>query len=149
LRDGFVDRYTGQRLIYIGALRLLSYLMPTDFPYHKNGKMDQCHIAYWELIPTIDHIVPISRGGMDHVNNWVTTSMLSNARKANWTLDKLQWSLYPPGNLDDWDGLIGVFLGYVESNKQLLEQNFIKKHYTLAEKHFAISYYQEQKNNTK
>jgi len=63
LWDGFIDRYSGQRLVFPGALRLLSHLLPAQFPFHTNWKTDSCHLAFYELFPTIDHVVPISRGG--------------------------------------------------------------------------------------
>ncbi len=34
------------------ALRLLAIYLPEKFPYHKNGKMSEGHIAFWELFPT-------------------------------------------------------------------------------------------------
>src|SRR5258708_31777576 len=43
MRDGFIDRYTGKKLVYIGTLRLLSFLMPVEFPFHPNWKVDSCH----------------------------------------------------------------------------------------------------------
>src|SRR2546421_668252 len=89
LRDGFVDRYSGQRLVFPGVLRLLSRLLPQEFPFHPNWKMTETHPAYWELFPTIDHVLPIARGGAHSQINWVTTSMLRNAGKANWTLEEL------------------------------------------------------------
>ena len=58
LRDGFVDRYIGHRLKFPPVLRLLSMKFPDSFPFHKNWKMSDCHVAYWELMSTIDHIVP-------------------------------------------------------------------------------------------
>lgn len=36
VRDGFIDRYCGQRLIFTPVLRLLSRLFPDDFPLHPN-----------------------------------------------------------------------------------------------------------------
>ncbi len=60
LRDGFIDRYRGAKLVFPPVLRLLSHYLPTEFPYHKNGKMSEGHTAYWELFPTIDHVVPIA-----------------------------------------------------------------------------------------
>jgi hypothetical protein len=33
--------------------------------------------------------------------------MLTNSIKANWTLEELQWQLYPPGDARDWDGMLG------------------------------------------
>lgn len=71
VRDGYIDRYSGARLVNPAVLRLLSRLLPRDFPYHPNWKMTETHPAYWEVIPTIDHIVPIARGGSDSEDNWV------------------------------------------------------------------------------
>jgi hypothetical protein len=64
-RDGFIDRYSGKRLIFPGTLRLISCCLPNEFPFHPNWKMTDTHPAYWELAPTVDHIVPIARGGAD------------------------------------------------------------------------------------
>ena len=58
-------------------------------------------MAYWGLFPTIDHIVPIARGGLDGEENLVCCSMLTNNIKTNWTLEQLQWQLYPPGHVCD------------------------------------------------
>ena len=110
MRDGFIDRYTGKRLIFPGTLRLLSQMFPTEFPFHNNWRTDACHFAFYELFPTIDHVHPVSRGGADQANNMVSTSMLKNAAKANFTLDELGWQLFPPGDLASWDGLTGWFI---------------------------------------
>src|SRR5688500_12582281 len=61
IRDGFIDRYWGQRLIFPATMRLLSHIMPKEFPYHPNWKLSDGHIMYWELSPTLDHVVPLSR----------------------------------------------------------------------------------------
>lgn len=87
VRDGFVDRYSGARLIHPAVLRLLSKFLPREFPFHPNWKMSETHPAYWELVPTVDHIVPVARGGADSEENWVTTSMLRKCRE---------------GKLDSW-----------------------------------------------
>lgn len=105
LRDGYVDRYSGQRLMFPGALRLLSLILPDVLPFHPNWKMEACHSMWWELYPTIDHVEPVARGGSDGPANWVCTSMLRNAAKSSWTLQELGWDLHPPGNLAEWDGM--------------------------------------------
>jgi len=76
-RDGFIDRYSGKRLVFPPVLKIISNALPTDFPYHPHWKMDRCHVAYWELYPTVDHVVPLARGGSDDETNLVCTSMLS------------------------------------------------------------------------
>ena len=119
LRDGFVDRYDGERLVFPGALRLLSLLMPEAFPYHPNWKVDETHPAYWRLHPTVDHVVPVALGGGEDDANRVTTSQLRNSAKAHWTLEQLGWALRPPGLLADWDGLTGWFRGMLAARPEL------------------------------
>jgi hypothetical protein len=127
MRDGFTDRYSGQRLVFPGVLRLLSRLLPQEVPFHRNWKVAETHPAYWELFPTIDHVLPLSRGGADNDLNWVTTSMVRNAAKANWTLEDLGWTLTPKGSLGEWDGLMGSFLEYVESDGSVLEDAYLRR----------------------
>ncbi len=112
VRDGFIDRYYGDRLIFPPVLRLVSAELPRDFPYHPNWKTDETHPAYWELAATVDHLVPVSRGGADDESNWVTTSMAHNGAKMNWTLAQLGWTLHPCGDIEKWDGLARWFLEY-------------------------------------
>lgn len=115
LRDGFIDRYSGQRLVNPGVIRVLSEQYPELFPFHKNWKQSETHPAYWELVPTIDHVLPVARGGVDADRNWVTTSMVRNSAKSNWTLDELGWRLLPPGSRQEWDGLTAWLIGYIEA----------------------------------
>jgi hypothetical protein len=125
IRDGFIDRYAGTRLVFPGTLRLLSRLLPAEFPFHPNWKMSATHSAYWELFPTIDHVVPVARGGKDDESNWVTTSQLRNSAKAAWTLNELGWSLQPPGDVREWDGLMSWFLATV-SEEALRQDRYLR-----------------------
>jgi 5-methylcytosine-specific restriction endonuclease McrA len=109
LRDGFVDRYDGMRLVFPGALHLMSCLLEDVFPYHPHGKYEKCHPAFWDVLASIDHIIPIARGGSNEIDNLVTVSMRTNARKANWLAEEAGLTLRPPGKLGDWDGLLGWF----------------------------------------
>lgn len=113
VRDGFIDRYTGERLIFPPVLRILSALLPSEFPFHPNWKTDVTHPAYWEVGATVDHLVPVSRGGVDNESNWVTTSMARNSAKMNWTLEDLGWTLRPAGDFKLWDGQLHWFLNQV------------------------------------
>jgi 5-methylcytosine-specific restriction endonuclease McrA len=108
-RDGFIDRYSGGRLLFPGVLRVLSAQLPAAFPYHPNWKMSETHFAYWELFPTVDHVRPLTRGGVEQFDNLVTTSMLRNSAKAAC-----------------WDGLQSWFLKHVERTPRLLENRAIR-----------------------
>ncbi|MFW0793329.1 HNH endonuclease [Gordonia sp. CPCC 205515] len=128
-RDGFIDRYFGTRLVNPGVLRALSVIFPADFPTHSTAKMTETHSAHWELCPTIDHVIPMSRGGNDDDANQVTTSLLRGSAKAHWTLDDLGWSLVPPGDHREWDGLSEWFVEYVPMHPHLLTNNYVARWY--------------------
>lgn len=128
-RDGFIDRYSGTRLVNPGALRLLSVLLPEEFPAHPNWLMTQSHFAFWELFPSIDHLDPVSRGGVDSESNWVTTSMLRNSAKAHWTIRELGWSLHPVGDHASWDGLSGWFVDFLHKHPEHLTVPYLGRWY--------------------
>ena len=137
LRDGFVDRYSGVDLINPGVLRILSKALPGEFPFQKNWKMSETHPAYWELFPTIDHVNPVARGGADVESNLMTTSMLRNSAKANWTLEELKWVLQPAGELSRWDGLTGWMIRHVERRGTSLFEPYVVKWYRSARQALA------------
>ena len=127
-RDGFIDRYSGEKLIYPPVLKILSVLMEKEFPYQKNWKMSETHIAWWELIPTVDHVEPVARGGEDEKENWVCTSQLRNSAKSNWKLEELGWERKKKGDLKKWDGMMGWFMEYMKNAPpEICNDKYIKK----------------------
>ncbi|MBX7133932.1 MAG: HNH endonuclease [Fimbriimonadaceae bacterium] len=129
MRDGFIDRYTGRRLVFPGTLRALSVLMPEEFPFHPNWKQSEAHPAFWDLSATIDHVVPVARGGADDESNVVTTSMVRNAAKANWLLNELGWPARRETVSGSWDGLIGWFHATYEASEQLKASPSLQRWY--------------------
>ncbi|MFZ1552039.1 MAG: HNH endonuclease [Anaerolineae bacterium] len=132
IRDGFIDRYTGERLVFPPVLRVISMALPIDFPYHPNWKTDVTHRAYWELSATVDHLIPVTHGGADDDSNWVTTSMARNSAKMNWTLEQLGWTLHPPRDFHIWDGLVGWFLDYVQVHPEFLANGSMRNWFKAA-----------------
>ena len=132
IRDGFIDRYSGDKLLNPGILKVFSIYFPKEFPYHRNWKMNETHIAYWELVPTINHINPVAIGGKDEDDNIITTSQLNNSIKSNWTLEQLKWKIYDAGDIKEWDGLTKTFIELVENDITLLGDNYIKKWYSIS-----------------
>lgn len=104
LRDGFIDRYSGEKLLFPGLIKIMTIEFPEIFKYHRNWKMSKTHMIYWDLCPTVDHLVPVARGGQDMETNYITTSMVRNSAKSNWTLEEIGWKLHEKGNLENWDG---------------------------------------------
>lgn len=87
--------------------------------------MEETHQAYWELFPTLDHVVPVARGGRDDEDNLISTSMLRNSAKGNSTLEELGWSLHPPGDVSQWDGMLAWCMAFIENDHKLLKDNYI------------------------
>ena len=136
LRDGFIDRYSGDKLVYPPVLKILSNLFKKDFPYQKHWKMSETHIAWWELIPTVDHVKPVAREGDDDEKNWVCTSQLRNSAKSNWTREELGWELHDSGDNKNWDGMMTWFMDYISKNEYVLEDDpYIAKWHKAALKH--------------
>ena len=134
LRDGFIDLYSGSRLINPGVLRLLHVVLGDDFPAHPNWRFSETHPAFWELFPTVDHRVPVTRGGVDDESNWVTASMMRNQIKAQWTLEELGWTLHPRGDVEKWNGL-SLWLGdYLKVNPTVLEGETARPHRSYIER---------------
>lgn len=134
MKDGFIDRYTGEKLINPGIIKILSNYFPEEFPYHSNWKMTETHTAYWNLFPTVDHLIPIAQGGIDEESNYVTTSMFNNSIKSNWTVEQLRWQLHEAGDIREWDGLTRNFLSLVEKDIDLLNDRYIKDWYNASKR---------------
>jgi hypothetical protein len=100
---------------------LLSHLLPEEFPFHPNWKFGAGHPWYWDLYPTVDHVVPVTMQGPDSPDNWVTTSMRRNLIKSNRSLKELEWPLMPAGDLSVWDGLLPWYLRYLSSHPEHLQ----------------------------
>ena len=134
MRDGFIDRYSGGKLIFPGVLAILSSTMPDVFPYHDNWKTDQCHQAWWDLFPSIDHIVPLAFGGTNDEDNLVCTSMKRNMAKATSSLEEIGWELHPAGKLPEWDGMMLWFVTYAQRYHQIRDNAYIREWYETFQK---------------
>jgi hypothetical protein len=71
-------------------------------------------------------VIPVTRGGADAPANWVTTSMAPNSAKMNRMLEELGWSMHPPGDVRDWDGLTGWFLDYTAAHPTSLASSSVR-----------------------
>ena len=135
VRDGFLDCYSGARLVFPGTLRALSILRPSEFPFHPNWKFGECHPAYWDLSPTIDHVIPIAAGGADDEANVVTTSMKVNGAKSTRPFAELGWRRERGTVHPDWDGLLSWFLWAWQAHDEL------RAHASLRDWHRAAAEY--------
>ena len=129
IKDGFIDRYTGHKLVLPAALRLISEFIPDEFPFHKNWAKGKCHDAYWELSATVDHIRPVANDGTDDIANLVSTSMAKNLQKNSISLEDLGWELFNPGKMTNWDGLCAFFLKQCDIDPGRLKKSYYASWY--------------------
>lgn len=108
-RDHFQCRYCGGKLIPTAIMQLVAGMYPAAFPYHRNWKGGQTHPAVIARSPIVDHVEPGSTGGawLD-VDNMVTACWPCNSRKADFTLEQLDWSLRSPDDTG-WKGLTNFY----------------------------------------
>lgn len=122
IRDGFIDRYTGTRMVFPGTLRLLSLELGNNiFPFQANGRIEVTHPAFWELYPTVDYKDATAHGGDDEMSNLITANVLTVvAKRASRLQDISRWKMMAPGNFEQWDGTIWWFVDYVARREDLL-----------------------------
>ncbi|MBL8521584.1 MAG: HNH endonuclease [Betaproteobacteria bacterium] len=124
VRDRFIDRYSSSKLLFPGALLAVAVLLPEQFPTHPNWKAGESHHVFWELWPVIDHVVPVTRGGIHDESNFVTTSTNNNNAKGNALLEEIEWKLRPePGPEETWDGLLSWYLRIIEIRPEILSNS--------------------------
>ena len=79
-----------------------------------------------DVVPRCAHVASKRNdtgGGADDESNWVWTSMRTNQIKATWRLEDRGWSLYPPGDPAQWDGLLAWFRQVIGKHQPLVERH--------------------------
>lgn len=103
-RDSWTCRFCGERTVDPLVLRAVSAALPDVFPYHLNWKLEECHLLYWTHTSSLEHLVPLARGGDDGEVNYVTTCYGCNDARGDHTIEELGWALRPI-SADGWRGL--------------------------------------------
>lgn len=104
IRDGFVCRYCGHRVIPLAVLVGISDVFPDDFAYHTNYKRGEIHPAFW-LAPETDHLLAHTRGGRSSIDNLVTLHAMCNLIKSDSYFEDLPLVEHPDLT-EEWDGLV-------------------------------------------
>jgi hypothetical protein len=94
-RDRFRCRYCGCRVVPIPIMRLISQLLPEQFPHHPYWKGGETHPAFSSRSATLDHLVPWAGGGRNEPENLVCACWVCNRIKGDLGLEQLGWELLP------------------------------------------------------
>jgi hypothetical protein len=133
-RDGFMNRFTGELLIFPAVLRLLSKEFPKAMPYQMAWRLGETHIAYYDLYACTTRLLPTSRGGSDTESNLVTTTMPYVLARSESTVEEIGWRLTREGYVDEWDGMSSWFVEYLKENQEIRNINYFNMWYIAANK---------------
>jgi hypothetical protein len=89
-------------------MALLGHLFPDQFPYDPHWRAGVTHPAVSACGASVDHVVTVTRGGTDDLDNLVTACWPCNASKGDFTLQEFGRDPRPPA-ATDWDGLSSHF----------------------------------------
>lgn len=103
-RDQFTCRFCGTKTIDLEVLKALSRIFPAELPYNSAWKHGESSLVYWTHSTSLEHILPIARGGLDDIANYATTCYACNDARGDLLLEEIGWKdrLSSPVS---WDGL--------------------------------------------
>jgi 5-methylcytosine-specific restriction endonuclease McrA len=111
LRDSWGCRYCGDPVFFSPALKLLDDMNPGHGYYHVHGNRNHMIRLFLHKWASVDHVMPVTHGGQNTLENYVTACWQCNMRLSN-TLDgrAIPIPVNPDLAANKWDGLIGIYL---------------------------------------
>ena len=131
-RDGFINRFTGELLVFPAALRLLSREFPKEMPYQQAWRVGEVHLAYYDLYACANKVVALSRGGKEDGSNLITTTMPYILARSDSTVEEVGWRLTREGYVDEWDGMSSWYVEYVKEHPELRNENYFNMWFNAA-----------------
>ena len=109
-RDKWHCRYCNDAVFFSPILKVLESISPGHGYYHPNGKSDEMLTLFANKFASIDHIIPVTRGGENSIENYVTSCWECNLMYGNKTHKKGK-PLPNPINSSGtkWDGLSSLY----------------------------------------
>ncbi len=109
-RDKWHCRYCNDAVFFSPILKVLESISPGHGYYHPNGKSDEMLTLFANKFASIDHIIPVTRGGENSIENYVTSCWKCNLMYGNKTHKKGK-PLPNPINSSGtkWDGLSSLY----------------------------------------
>jgi 5-methylcytosine-specific restriction endonuclease McrA len=106
-RDNYTCRLCGRRTIDVEVLRSLSRAFPNELPYDHHWSFTASSPIYWTHTTSLEHVVPIARGGAHDDTNFATSCYACNDARGDYLLEELGWTLRGVSTTP-WDGLRGL-----------------------------------------
>lgn len=112
VRDNWTCRYCGEPVFFLPTLNLLDKLSPNhgyNHPHSKTGSVLSLFQWRWA---SVDHVVPVTKGGTNDEENLVTACWRCNL---NWNNKSVAQGKPQPNKLNEnaikvsWDGLSSLY----------------------------------------
>ena len=112
-RDHWTCRYCNEPVFFNPTFKLFDKISPNHGYYHPHGKSDARHQFIEKRMATVDHIIPLSRGGSDTIDNYVTACWECNLKYREKTFDEGKPKPLPINKKAaklNWDGFSSLYL---------------------------------------
>ena len=105
-RDNWHCRYCHAPVFFAPTLKLLEDINPGHTYYHRNGKEGEILSLFQWGWASVDHILPVSVGGQNELNNYATACW-----KCNLYINDLNEGRPAPKDIviSKWDGFSGLY----------------------------------------
>ncbi len=114
IRDGFRCTLCGGPTVPRSILVAFHDLYPAELPYDAHYKRGRIHPVFWALAPEADHVLALSRGGANDLDNLTTLHAACNTRKSDALAEAVVVSRHEEAE-DDWDGLTSSYAVLIDA----------------------------------
>ena len=108
-RDNWHCLYCGKPVFYAPSLKLLEKLNPGHKYFHPNGEDGSMLSLFHRSWSSVDHIIPVSKGGKNEMTNYATSCMDCNQKFNEKEVGngKIKPREIKPSS---WDGFFGLYV---------------------------------------
>ena len=112
-RDGWTCRYCGDPVFFGPSLKLLNISSPEHGYYHPHGKGDKILSLFQKKWASVDHVIPLSVGGNNSEENYVTACWECNLK---WREKTIENGKPVPNKINknashvNWDGMASLYV---------------------------------------
>lgn len=130
VRDLWCCRYCGIEVFFSQALRVIENLSPNHGYWDRHGNKNRMSKLLLSRCTAIDHIIPVSRGGTNELNNLICACWECNTSKNNHSPEVWQNRMIEIEDLkvaENWDGFLSILMKFEPENEWLRYFNNRKK----------------------
>ena len=116
-RDNWTCKYCGDPVFFSPTLKLLEDKSPGHGYYQGHGKTGEMLELFRTKWASVDHIIPVTKGGQNNIENYATACWDCNLTLNDAVENKPEPDKINQDNIDtNWDGLVSLYLKLAPEN---------------------------------